>query len=257
MTRQLPRRAAVCSLAAAGAAILLANAAAAWTTPGEAATQLRGKPGISIGESPDARSKEPFYTSIRLKRDWAVEPKDWLSIASLAREIPGTPYVKGKRHPLSIAVDGPVEAGSLAECFENLRAVEGSPFDVFLLEAALNRKALLALGAYPGLTGLTANYDTGEITDEDWAKVIAAWAQVRDLSLPPSAGRKAIAAASKSEHLRILKVKNTAIKAADLAPLRKHTKLQVLWVSDGSAYVEYLNQKGTGKWQVEKAERTD
>jgi hypothetical protein len=234
--------------------MLFVGDAAAWTTPDEAAAQLREKPGVRIGESPGRpRLNERFYTSVTLKRDWAVEPKDWLQIASLAREIEGTPYVNGKRHPLSISVDGPIAADALAKCFENLGPSKDSPFDLFLFEAPLNRESLLVLGSYPGLTGLCANQAADDITDEDWAKCISAWPSATNLFIHSSGGRKAIAAASKLEHLRMLKFRNSGITEADLAPLRKNMHLEVLWVFDGSAYIEYLNQKGTGKWQVENA----
>jgi hypothetical protein len=256
MKSRLSLHAVVCSLAAACVVILVANNVAAWTTPEEAAEFLRGKKGITVNETPGpTKLNERFYMHVKLTSDWVVEPKDWLYIPSLAREIEGTKYVKGLRHPLSIDVLGAVEPDTLAECFANLREVKGSPFDLFIFRTPLNRKALLTLAAYPGLTGLSPNEGADDLTDEDWAKCIAAWPKARSLFLSRNAGPQAIAAASKLEHLIILKLRNTDLKEADLAPLRKNMKLQVLWMFESDAIIEYVNQKGTGKWQREQVGR--
>ena len=213
-------------------------------TPDEAAAYLGNKKGIRVH-----KTKYGYYPDVTLKRDWIVDPKDWLYIANLAREIKGTPNASGKRHPIHISIDGPVEPDVLVECFKCFRKSKSDPFGLFLFEAPLKRESLRVLGSYPGLTGLHANEAIDDITDEDWAACVSAWPNANTLFLNPNGGRKAIAAASKLEHLRILRFRNTKMTEADLKPFRKNLKLEVLSIWDGKKYVEYLNQNGNGKWQ--------
>lgn len=209
-------------------------------SPEEAAAYLRDKKGVKVFED-----QFGYYRSVTLKRDWFAEPKDWLYIANLARE-----NKSGERHSINISIDGPADEDTLVECFKCFRKSKNSPFVLFLFEARLNRESLSVLGSYPGLTSLSANQAADDITDEDWAACISAWPNAYSLFLNPNGGRKSIAAASKLEHLRILKFRNANPTEVDLEPMRSNMKLEVLWVWDGNGYTQYLNQDGTGKWQV-------
>ncbi len=237
-------------------------------TPDAAAAFLSAKPGIKV-----AQDRNGFYTSVSLGSKWVVEPKDWRYIANLAREIPVTPYTNGRCHPISISVVASLDGDTLAECLRYLRKSMDSPIDLFFQQARINRECLVVLRSYRELTGLSANQWNDDITDEVWATSISTWPNCSTLALSASASTKTIAAASKLENLLVVRFMNSGLTERDLAPLRQLKKLNSLWVSDAEVeelyrtrkagwevlnpYVEYLNQQGTGKWQLDAAKRGD
>ncbi|MEX1026801.1 MAG: hypothetical protein WD049_02165 [Candidatus Paceibacterota bacterium] len=232
-------------------------------TPDAAAAYLREKPGVKVN-----RDQNGFYTSISLGSRWLVEPKDWLYIANLPREIEGTPYINGRRHPISISVVGPVPGDNLLECLRNLRKLVNSPLELFFQQARINRECLMVLKSFGQMRALTADDGNEDIKDEDWAACLANWPIAHNLWLSPNAGKKTVAVASESKELTGLMFKKSQLTEADLEPLRGHEKLKTLWLAVDSEeeytdvngeqqkrkiLVTYLNQKGTGKWQLEKA----
>ena len=224
-------------------------------TPAAAAAYLSAKPGIRV--SNDGRG---WYRGVRFGADWVVGPKDWLYVANLARELPGPPHSNGRFHSITIDLDcgrNGLDSDTLAECLRYLRKSLHRPFALSLGQARMNRECLIALRSYGELTELSADFASEDITDEDWATSISAWPHCVSLLLPKSAGGKAIAAASKLENLAILFLKNSELTEADLKPLREHKKLSMLLVWNAKTagpaenpYVAYLNQQGTGRWQV-------
>jgi hypothetical protein len=222
-------------------------------SPDEAAEYLRNR-GVKISLLPGGS-----YSSVDLPRDWFIEPKDCLYIANLARPLPVNSLKNGKRMPISIDISGPLEDDTLVECIKFLRKSKDSMFSLELSFITITREALLLLKSYPhlrslSLSGRVSPHKWGAaITDEDWALCISAWPDMLSLGLSPSAGRKAIAAAAKMEHIISLEFGSATLTEADLEPLRNHKTLQVLVVMNPKTFEQtfYVDQEDTGKWQLD------
>lgn len=218
-------------------------------SPDDAAAYLQSKKGIKLF------IKNGYCTTVAVQRDWGRDVEDWLYIANLAREVPTT----DRRHLITISVKGVLPPEVLVECFKHLRKSSNSPFYVMADGCEFNRDALFVLKSYPGLTSVSTNYWTDDISDNDWADCIRAWQNLTSFTLPPSAGPKAIAALSKSKKLHDVAFRNEKLTPADLEPLRNHKTLRGLYVRDAETrrYTEYLTSKGTGIWQKEEEKRAD
>jgi len=211
----------------------------------DAAAYLRNKPGVEIGETfAGPKFDQRYYVSMILKREWVIEPRDWLYIANLPGEF------NGKRLELSLNVVRTIPGDALVECLKNFRKSKDGRVGLFFQRTRINRESLHVLSSYSKITRFGANYSDDDIRDEDWAECIPKWPNIRNLTLLPDVGQKSIKAASNLSNLAILQIRGASYPESALQMFRDKEKMEVLKVVN-MGVTDYLNQQGTGKWQME------